>query len=98
MREVVVNLAPHAFHLLRDGDGERSTLAFGRLCEHRKRRFETVGQVAGAGVRPRDGFFALLEKAVQLVDERLHLGRVVAGDPVFAPVADHRQPGSESLQ
>ena len=58
--------------------------AFRFICENRKRRFQTVGEIAGFGNRSLHGVLALIEQGVQIVDERLYFPRISADD---APVA-----------
>ncbi len=57
------------------------------LREHRERRLEAVGEVAGLGLGARDRALALVEQRVQVAHERLHLARVVPLDPRVAAVA-----------
>ena len=65
--------------------------ALGLLRQHRERRLQPVREVARlrqrAGHRP----LAMLEQGVEIVDERLHLGRIDAVDPPLAAVVHFTQ-------
>ena len=95
VREVIVDLPAHPLDLLADRRGELvmplgvGTIGF--LRQHRERRLETVSEVAGLGQRAPDGLLAVLEQRVEIVDERLHFGRIIAVDAAIATVAEARE-------
>jgi hypothetical protein len=60
--------------------------------EHRERRFQRVRQIARLRDRPTDRLIALLEQRVQIVDERLHIARVLALDPPGHALAHRAEP------
>jgi hypothetical protein len=62
------------------------------LVEERERRLEPMRQVAGLGQRARDTLLAIAQQLVQLADERLHFRRIVAIEPILAPLANAVQP------
>ena len=62
----------------------------GRMCQHRQRRLERVGQVARLGPGPRQHLGVAVQHAVEIVDQRLHLGgkaALQAGSTAFLDLA-----------
>ena len=94
VREVIVDLPAHAIDLLRDGGGHLelagSPRALRLVRKDGERRLQPVRQVAGLRDRAPHRLLPLVEQRVEIVDERLHLRRVVAVD---APVAALVQSG-----
>ena len=95
LREVVVDLPPHAIDLLLDRlrqlavTGGAGALRF--LRQHRERCLETVREIAGLRDRAPHGVIAVLEKRVQIGDERLDFGRIAPGDLMLPSVANGSQ-------
>ena len=83
--EVIVDLPAHSLDLLADRRGELALAggagAFGLARQQRQRRLETVREVAGLRNRALHRLLALFDQRVQVVDERLHLGGIVALRP-----------------
>ena len=108
VREVIVDLPPHAIDLLLNGGsnlrlaGSPRPLRFVR--NDGKRRLQAVRQVARLCHRAADGLLPLVEQRVEIVDERLHFCRVIALDAPLAAlvqfdkarakVADRRHAGA----
>ena len=84
MRQVRFDLTPHTLDLFpyasRDlrVTGRGGTLRFVR--EQCERSLEPMRQIAGARRCPRDCLFLVRQQQIELVDERLHLGGIRAGD------------------
>ena len=82
VRELVVDLPPHAVHLLMHGFGDVAGTGrgcpVGFVCDDRKRRLQAVREITGPGDGARDRPIALVEQRVEVVNQRLHLGRVRA--------------------
>ena len=93
MGEVVVDLASHPLDLLRD---VRRLLRL--LQQERERRLQSVREIARLRHRARDLLLPIREQRVQLIDERLHLGRIVAGDAPFAAVAHGGEALAQSIE
>ncbi len=96
-RQVIVDLPAHAIDLLIDlrrklGVSCRPHLL--RLVrQHRQRRLQAMRQIAGLGHRVRHAPLALVKQCVQLIDCRLYLRRISAGDSrlnAFVPTAARR--------
>ena len=79
VRQVVVDLPPHPLDLLADRRGQLACPAASArsasCAEHRQRRLQAVREIAGLGERARTAASRCVEQRVQIVDERLHLGR-----------------------
>ncbi len=88
MREVIVDLPPHAVHLLMHGFGDVAGTGrrcpVGFVCDDRERSLQAVRKIAGLGDGAFDGPIALVEQRVEIVYQRLHLGRVCAFEPARA--------------
>ena len=84
MRQVRFDLTPHALDLFpyagRDLRVTGRGCAFRFMCEQGERCLEPMRQVAGARGGPRDCLFLVRQQQIELVDERLHLGGIRAGD------------------
>jgi len=82
VRELVVDLPPHAAHLLMHGFGDVAGTGrrcpVGFVCDDRKWRLQTVRKVTGRGDGARDCPVALVEQRVEIVNQRLYLERVSA--------------------
>ena len=95
MREVIVDLPSHALDLLADACGElglaRARRPLGLLREHRQRRLQAVREVAGLGDRTADDLLAVVEQAVEVVDERLHFTGIGAFDAMLLVAVNRRQ-------
>src|SRR5262249_24983706 len=106
MRQVVVHLPPHAIDLLIDLRRELFMSCRPRLLrlmrQHSQRRLQTMREVTGLCDGARDPTLAFFEKRIQVVDQRLHLGRIAAaharggafmhGREAVAQLIDRRQP------
>ena len=78
VRQVVVDLPAHPVHLLAQQLRPAAAAPprpLGLVGDHRQRRLQAVGQVAGPRQRPAHRLFAVVEQRVEVVDERLHLAR-----------------------
>ena len=86
VREVIVDLPPHALDLLRRARRASSCVAgrrgaLGLLRQHGERRLQAVREIAGLGDRAAARARSrCVEQRIQIVDERLHLGRIAAVD------------------
>ena len=85
MREVVVHLPPHQRDLLGDR-GREGRIAvrlepLGFVRQHGQRRLQSMGEVARFRGRPRERLLVVGQQRVEIVDERLHLGRIRAVKP-----------------
>ncbi len=89
VREVIVHLPAHPIDLLRYGCSHLGLTgcprAFRLVREDGERRLQTVREIARLGDRALDRFLSMLEQRVEIVDERLHLGRVRAFDSPISP-------------
>ena len=62
--------------------GRRRPVGF--VCDDGERRLQAVRKIAGLGDGAFDGAIALVEQGVEIVDQRLHFGRVRAFEPARA--------------
>jgi hypothetical protein len=87
---VVVDLPPHRRDFAKHGLVEIGRMGLRRAGQHRQRRLERMGEVAGVAA----GFLGLGlgmgEQRVQFLDHRLHLEREGVGHAVGAGRADVR--------
>ncbi len=94
-----VDLAPHSLDLLTDRRRELVVSgrlrAFRFLHQHGQRRLESVREVAGLRERPAHRRIAVIEERVEIVDERLHFGRVLPLETTRAPFPDAGQARSQ---
>jgi len=99
VREVVVDLPPHALHLRRHRRGElqvaRGGGAVGVARQHGQRRLEAVRQVAGLGQRALHARFALREQRVEIVHERLDFRWIEAAKLAVLAAVHRVQPRVE---
>ena len=100
MREVVVDLPPHALDFMRESSsadfGQSGGLrAVGLLREHGERRLQSVREIAGLGLRARDARVARLEQRVEIRHERLHFGGIVAVHQPLAAGVHVREPRAQ---
>ena len=94
MRQVIVDLPAHALDLLAQhvGTGRVGGAALGLAGNHRQRRLQPVGEVAGAAVGAAHGVGPVIEQGVQVVDERLHFSGKSAADAGVVAGVDPREP------
>ncbi len=82
VHEVIVDLPPHAVHLLMHGFGDFASAgrrrSVGFVCDDRERSLQAVRKITGFADGAFDGPIALIEQRVEIVYQRLHLGGVCA--------------------
>jgi hypothetical protein len=92
VRQVVVHLPAHPFHLLVDSVGQIVVSSgvgpLGFLCEHCQRGLQSVREIARFRDGPAHGSFAMVEQRVEVCDERLHFSGVSSVDATFVAAAD----------
>jgi hypothetical protein len=99
--QVVLDAALHAANLVAQAVGDvaetRALDLGGILRQHRQRRLEDMRQIAGRRLGPPYRLFAMLEQRVQVADERLHLGGIIAVDSRRTTITHRRQPRPEAV-
>jgi hypothetical protein len=99
VRQVVLDLPPHALDLLPDLGGELGmpggcgTLRF--LRQYGERRLQPVGEVRRFADGPLNLLIPVVEQRVQIVDERLHFGGISPFHTTVDPRVDAGQPGAQ---
>ena len=82
VRQVVVDLPPHAFDLLMDRGGKLDLPGGGgALClliQECERRLQAVRKVAGLAERAPHALFAIAQQRIEVTDERLHFRREIS--------------------
>ena len=100
--EVVVDLAPHPIDFLANrrreiGVAGRSG-AVGLVRQDRQWRLQAVRQIAGFRDRAADRELAVFEERVQIVDERLHFGRIRPVELALDGLGEPGRGGCESSE
>jgi hypothetical protein len=99
VRQVIVDLPPHAINLLIDFRSKLLMSCRSRLLrlvrQHRKGRLQTMREIAGFRDGARDTPLALVEQRVQVIDQRLDLRRIAGEqqEPGDLALMNHRLVG-----
>ncbi len=102
VRQVVFDLALHRRDLLRHRRGELRIAGAGQrprlVGENREGRLQPVSEVTRPRVGARHERFVVGEQPVEVIDERLHLARVLALQPAFRSAANVREVAPDGLE
>jgi hypothetical protein len=94
----MLDLPPHALDLLPQYCGKIGVPgclgALGFLGQYGERRLQPMGQVTGFGQRVPYARIAVNEQSIEVVDKRLHFGRIHTSDLPLAPFTDRGQASS----
>ena len=95
MRQVVIDLPPHAFNLLCDRGGKlrlSGIVDAARLVrENGQRSLQSVSEIARFGLCATHCLFTMLEKGIQIVNQRLNFVRIRAHHALVASFANGSQ-------
>ena len=97
--QVPVNLPVGDLHLLGHGLGQRARGGRGcRIAQHRQRRLEGVGQIAGLGAGTGQHGVVPFQHAVEILHQRLQFGGKTSVQPAAAAVAKRLQGTLQGLE